>query len=299
MARLTESVAGQQADQRVWMAIQPALQATGRVLEVHPTFQALANWLNRRLVPEHLLAEPYIKDTTKPAQKPGTQPAQQPGTQPAQQPGTQPGTQPAQQPGAQPTPQPGTQPGTQQATGPPPGKRKRRRNGVEWMRYIYLDDEHWGAGRIPDMDNQATLAEFLKETKGTYNAGQESEKAMKNIEYEIGIGLSEIKERGAFLVPWGFTTVNGWNKTDQYPLVAIAAIGVWPLLVPTFTKAEKGVCAKHVASTILHEIAVGFAFFARIGYESTLPPSKDPDLWLTKAGEACGQQRSENSRRGW
>lgn len=88
-----------------------------------------------------------------------------------------------------------------------------------------------------------------------------AEYMMERVEITIG---SAYRTTGSGTVDqiWGATTM--MNDTDaamRTILIEICAESIWPLLVPTFTQAEKAAISFTVASTLLHELAVSLSPF--------------------------------------
>ena len=56
---------------------------------------------------------------------------------------------------------------------------------------------------------------------------------------------------------WGVTWFSeGLDPVDVKIHLEVASEMVWPLLVPSYTKAEKATCSLMIASVLLHELAV-------------------------------------------
>lgn len=74
---------------------------------------------------------------------------------------------------------------------------------------------------------------------------------------ELGFASSYRKTPGMPTNFWGVTHGNNQNDPSMVTIqIEIAAEMIWPLLVPSYTQAEKGSVSLMLASTLLHELAV-------------------------------------------
>lgn len=94
------------------------------------------------------------------------------------------------------------------------------------------------------------------------DAGFDSNRAVAQFlqdRLELGIASSYASPSGEKSDPfWGMTTIVNEKDPQMLTLqVHITAEALWPLLVPSYTQAEKASVSLMLASTIVHELAVG------------------------------------------
>ncbi|KAK4215349.1 hypothetical protein QBC37DRAFT_127549 [Rhypophila decipiens] len=204
------------SDQRVWMAIQPMLQAASRIIEAHPAWGIICDPFLRRLVPESRVRDSGTSRKIELAD------------------------------GERPDP-----PDPKNVA----GMRNRLRIASEWPVYIHIyEGDGIPMPDLHDEKAQRALKKWKEETDGVYDMGARAwDFLARHVQYQIGLsfgGDEGYDEIGGRSVCYGLTHE---SEINGKPKIVLGAWSIWPLLTPSYTHAEKGVQSKYLTSTFLHE----------------------------------------------